>query len=198
MRRPRLAPTHRAGSLLDLVDRDLPAHTLRHEGPGSPRARFSPDGPGVELEVSEHVERQFLGRSTTAVFAVRCPADAGDDVRLVVRHTGRFRRSGVDVVVRVGGHGARTTADRLLADDGFVATALALDFRRFEIARADREWSVTVELVGATLVSIALPPLHHYVRLYPDQRVALLACLDAVCATLRPGAPVDPELGVDG
>lgn len=198
MRRLRLAPTHRAGRLLDLVDRDLPAHTIQPGGAGATHAHFAPVGTGVELEVSERVERQFLGRSTTAVFAVRCPAGAGDDVHLVVRHTGRFRRSGIEVVIRAGGHDAQVTADRLREDDGFTTTALALDFRRFDIARVDGEWSATVELVGATVVSIALPPLHHYVRLYPDQRAALLACLDAVLVTLSAGVPLDRGQDVDG
>ena len=50
--------------------------------------------------------------------------------------------------------------------------------------------TATVELMGASYVSIAFPPMRSYIRLYPDQREALVATfgeLERVASQLEKG-----------
>jgi hypothetical protein len=57
------------------------------------------------------------------------------------------------------------------------ASALPLDFTRFAILGGASGWSAEVELVGASHVAIALPPMRSYVRLHADQRQAMVGSL---------------------
>jgi hypothetical protein len=55
---------------------------------------------------------------------------------------------------------------------------MPLDFTKFEIHGDAAGSRVRVELMGASHVAIALPPIRSYVHLYPDQRDAMVACIE--------------------
>lgn len=164
-----------------LVAADLPGHRLERSEGGSV---LVPDDGGPVIGVSERVERRFLGRTEVARFHVSAPAPDGGSGRISVRHSGRLRRQGVEVQVLAGDEPERRLVSDLASDDAFRAAALPLDFTRFEVGRADARWTATVELMGASYVSIALPPMRSYVRLHPDQAAALVGSLRALSTVL--------------
>jgi hypothetical protein len=147
-------------------------------------ALFVPSDGGPVLEVSERVEKRFLGHFETAQFNMRIPSPGSEQARLQVRHTGRIKRQGVAVEVLEGGTGAIDLARALDSDAEFVSSSLPLDFTRFEVAVSEEQCLATVELMGASFVSLALPPMRSYVRLHVDQRVALISSLSALTAVI--------------
>lgn len=172
--------------LIGLIDGDLPDHRLtRRDG----AAVFVPDSEGPVLEVGVRVERRFLGRTEIARFQTVTPAPGWGPGRLTVRHTGRLSREGVDVRVEEGSEAAEGLADTLRDDPELAASAVRLDFTRFDIDLDGESCRVTVELMGGSLVSIALPPIRSYVRLHDDQREALLASLQAVARVVAAAGP---------
>lgn len=161
--------------LIELVDADLPGHRLTNRRQGT--AAFVPKSGGPILEVSERVERRFLGRTRIARFEATFPAKGRRDTRLQVRHTGRIRTTGVAVV---GGEDDFLLGNALESDHPFVAAVTALDFTLYQIEVREAICRASVELMGASLVSIAFPPIRSYVRLHPDQRDALIAGFEAL------------------
>jgi hypothetical protein len=164
--------------LLGLLAHDLPGHDLELSAPG--RGRFSPKGEGPEFDVRERVDRRFLGHTEIAQFLQVVEGAPGPSAHLRVRHTGALKRQGIEVVALAGGEDAERLAAQLEGDGSFTAAGLILDFTEFDAVRSDGEWSVAVELMGASFVTLALPPMRSYVRLHPDQRDALLTALAAV------------------
>jgi hypothetical protein len=153
---------------LQLVAGDLPGHQFESVEDGV--ARFAPIGGGPALVVGTKVEKRFLGRTEVAVFRTRIPDSSWSPVKLEVRHTGRRTRTGVEVR---GGDGG--LASSLETDERFAAAAMPLDFKEFDIVSDGEILTASVELMGASYVAIAFPPMRSYVRLYPDQREALVA-----------------------
>lgn len=183
VRRPRVGRSDRPGRLLRLLDADLPGHRLRREGDRV--GRFEPTNGGPSLTVVERVERRFLGRNEIAQFKVTVPTEGTQPAHLRVVHKGRLRREGIAVEVREGRPQEASLAETIESDPGFAQAALPLDFTRFDLIREGKQWKVTVELMGASHVSMALPPIRSYVRLYPEQREALLGTLEALVPLLR-------------
>lgn len=181
-RSKRLPRSYSAGRLLRLLAFDMPDHRLDQESPG--RGLFVPTSGGPTIEVVERVDRRFLGHTEIAQFRLVLPASRAASARLVLRHTGRLRRKGVAVEVAAGDQSTRALATVIGADQAFIKPVMALDFTRFDVARSDGEWLVTVELMGASFVSLALPPMRSYVRLHGDQRRALVDGLTALSAHL--------------
>ena len=170
--------------MLRLLSSDMPGHRLELEGPGD--GRFLPlQGGGPVIEVTERVDRRFLGHTEIAQFRIVSPAADSGPARLSIRHTGNLRRQGVEVEVSTGDESIRRLAEGIGEDGGFKSAVMNLDFTRFEVVRSDRRWSSTVELMGASYVSLALPPMRSYVRLHADQRQALVETLTALNAHLE-------------
>lgn len=84
----------------------------------------------------------------------------------------------VDVIT--GDSAAVDLARAFESDAVFAASILPLDFTRFDVELSAGQCVATVELMGASFVSLALPPMRSYVRLHPDQRKALVASLSAL------------------
>ncbi len=167
------------GRLLDLIAGDLPGHRRVHLKNGL--VRFVPEsGVGPVLVVGARVKRRFLGRTETAQFQMAAEARRWAPAMLEVHHTGRFKRQGARVEVVEGSEEAALLAAALTFDPGFAAAASTLDFTRFDVGLDGERCLATVELMGASFVSIALPPIRSYVRLHLDQRDALIGCLSAV------------------
>ncbi len=139
---------------------------------------------GTVIEVEERVDRRFLGHTEIARFIVRAPSAARSSARFHLRHTGNLKRTGVEVVLDSGADGDREVVTRTMAAPAVAAPALTLDFTSFDIERSDGVWTVVVELMGASFVSLAMPPMRSYVRLHPDQREALVDVLEAVATQL--------------
>ena len=168
-------------SLFDLLSADLSSY--RREGASAGGERFVPSKGGPSIEVTQREERRFMGRTTIARFHTT-HAGATAPGALELRHTGRRRRIGIEAVVISGGHGMVAVADSIASDEDLVAAALPLDFTRFELRSDGTEWRSAVELMGATMVAIALPPMRSYVHLYPDQLEALSATLGQLARVL--------------
>lgn len=162
----------RRPALLDLLAADLAGYRREDTPTG---ARFTPAGPGQPLEVSVKVERRFLGRTEVARFHLSVPASSAGPGRIRIRHTGARTRIGIEALVKEGDRGVSVLAAMLEDDERLASASLPLDFKRFELVRDEAEWQVSVELMGASLVAIAMPPMRSYVRLFPDQRAALAA-----------------------
>jgi hypothetical protein len=165
------------------VATDLPGHTVER-GPGG-ALLVTPPTPSPRFVVDRRVERRFLGRTEIAQFSVRTESAFPERCHLRVRHTGGRRRTGLEASVREGGQAADVMAERVTKDDRLVQAAMPLDFTRFDIRSDSTGWETTVELMGATLVAIALPPVRSYVRLYPDQREALRGTLTELTRVLN-------------
>jgi Protein of unknown function (DUF3156) len=176
-RKPRPPRSYKAGRLLGLVEADLPGLRMETAAPG--HATFTGESGQPVFDVVERVERRFLGSSEIARFIILSPADPAPPMRLEVRHTGKLKRSGVAVRPVTGGERAAAAATALAGDRAFRAAVFPLDFTFFEVEGGDQGWAATIELMGATYVSIALPPMRNYVHLYPDQRDALLSTVAA-------------------
>jgi hypothetical protein len=174
------------GRLLSLVTADLPGHRVEVAEPGG--ARFVPIGGGPVLWVGTRVEKRFLGRTEIAVFQTHFPNPSGVPAELEVRHTGGRTRTGVEI--RGRGSGGDYLQSALADDHGFADAALPLDFKRFDLVSDAETLTATIELMGASYVTIAFPPMRSYVRLYPDQREALVATfgeLERVASQLEKG-----------
>ena len=89
--------------------------------------------------------------------------------------------------VSSGDEAIRRLAERIATAESFTSAAMTLDFTRFEVVRVDGVWSSTIELMGASFVSLALPPMRSYVRLHADQRQALVDTLTALNNQLEAG-----------
>lgn len=165
------------GRLLSLIAADLPDHSQADDSDGL--AVFV-GGDGSELVVGSRVKRRFLGRTETAVFQTTTAAPAIGPAHLRVRQTGMLRRGEVVVEVVAGSEEAGALADRLSSDPELTSAVGVLDFTRFELVFEDGRCTTTVELVGGSMVAIALPPIRSYIRLHPDQRHALIRCLRGV------------------
>ncbi len=186
-RSPRLPRSYQPGRLLRLLQGDLPGHRLERTATGA--TRFVPVGGGPAIEVNERVQRRFLGHIESARFVVRIPARSDGDrglgsTNLEIRHRGRLKREGVTIDVRSGDESAHKVAEVIGGNPGFVAAAMRLDFTQFTVALEEGEWVVTVELMGASFVSLALPPMRSYIRLHVDQREALIASITALSSVV--------------
>jgi hypothetical protein len=140
--------------------------------------------PGPRFIVDRRVERRFLGRTEIAQFRTVTPVAFTERCHLRVRHTGGRRRTGIEAVAREGGTAARHLAERITADHALAQATLPLDFTRFDIRHDGSGWETTIELMGATVVAIAFPPMRSYVRLYPDQSGALTSTLSELTRIL--------------
>lgn len=161
----------------------MPDHRREFDEDG--RVRFVPVAGGPVLGVASRVEKRFLGRTEIAVFEVDLGAGLPGEATIEVRHTGGLKRSGVTVTLVEGDPAAQRVAEKLASDAKLSETLLRLDFKRFEISGDESASRAQVELVGASHVAIALPPIRSYVRLYPDQREALVSGLAEVARLVK-------------
>lgn len=169
--------------LASLIEGDLAGYQRDVDEHG--RVRFVPVGEGPEFDVASCVERRFLGRTEIAVFGVDLDVAFGGEGTIEVKHTGRLKRTGVKALVVKGGESVQHLASAL-ASDGEVAEALQpLDFTRFEILLGPDRCRVELQLMGASHVAIALPPIRSYVHLHPDQRQAMIAGIEEVDRVIR-------------
>lgn len=174
MKRAKKVPrSYRAGDLLSLLSSDLPGHNLERDAVA--QGRFVPKSRGLPgFEARERVITHFLGHVTVTVFTHRPPGTDPGRGRASLRTSGTIRRTGLDPKVIDGNGDAESIATFLCDDPAFRESALDLDFKRFELIGDRDGWTAEIELVGASQVVTAIPPIRRYIRLYPDQRDALL------------------------
>ena len=169
--------------LVALLEGDLPGHRRQTGGDGRIRFVSAEDGPA--LVVTSRIEKRFLGRTEIAVFEVDLGVALPEESTIELRHTGGFKRSGVTAVVVEGGEDARRVAAALASDVAVSEALLPLDFTGFEVDGDPAGSLARVELVGASQVAIALPPIRSYVHLYPDQHEAMVKGIEEVRRVLR-------------
>ena len=168
-----------SGRLVRLVAADFPDHRLVRGPEGA--ITFVPEkGIGPVLTMGGRVRKRFLGRTEIAQFQTVTDVRRWGHARLRVHHTGRLKRQGIDVRVEEGSEEATKLASTLSSDAEFGDSASLLDFTRFDIDLDGERCVATVEVMGASFVSIAFPPIRSYVRLHDDQREALVGCLSAL------------------
>lgn len=142
--------------------------------------RFVPVGEGPALEVVSRIEKRFLGRTEIAVFRTDIDLSLPEESIVALRHTGGLKRTGVTAVLVEGGGSGQRVAAALASDRRLAEALMPLDFTRFDVICGPAGCRAEVELMGASLVAIALPPIRSYVHLYPDQREAMTGGLDEV------------------
>lgn len=177
-RRRVTAPGPPSARLVGLIEGELSGY--RREMSHDRRVRFAPVGEGPVLEVASRIEKRFLGRTEIAVFRVDMNVSLPEETTVALRHTGGLKRTGVTAVGVEGGEPAQRVATALASDHGVSEALMPLDFTRFEVIGGPAGCRAEVELMGASHVAIALPPIRSYVHLYPDQREAMTGGLDEV------------------
>ncbi|HXV72022.1 MAG TPA: DUF3156 family protein [Acidimicrobiia bacterium] len=148
------------------------------------RVRFVPTGDGPVFDVVSRVERRFLGRTEIAVFRADLPVSFPDEGRIEMRHTGRLKRQGVTAVPLTGGESVERVVAALATDPGVARALQPLDFTHFEISLGPSGCRAEVELMGASHVAIALPPIRSYVHLHGDQREAMISGIGEVARVI--------------
>jgi hypothetical protein len=158
--------------LLTLVGGDLTGCRLERRS-GVHAVVTPPAGAPFDLEVRTD-RRRLMTLLSSAVSVGGAPT--GSRARVVLRHTGRVRRTGLEARIHGADDGeAAALRDRLLAEGELEAASIALDFTSFVVAPSGGRWRATLELMGGSHVRMMLPPTRSYVRLAADQRDALLA-----------------------
>jgi Protein of unknown function (DUF3156) len=164
--------------LAGLIAGDLSG--FRQEVDEQGRALFVREDGEAVFDVASRVEKRFLGRTEVAVFGVDLDLSFPEDGNVEMSHTGRVRRTGVTAKVAAGGDSVRRLASDLSSDRSVELALQPLDFTRFEVMLGRSSCRVELELMGASQVAIALPPIRSYVHLYPDQREAMIAGIEEV------------------
>lgn len=177
-RRRVTAPGRPSARLIALVEGDLSGY--RRETGDDGRVRFVPVGEGPVLEVASRIEKRFLGRTEIAVFRTDLDLSLPEESIVALRHTGGLKRTGVTAVIVEGDESAQRLVAALASDQSLAEALMPLDFTRFEIIGGPAGCRAEVELMGASHVAIALPPIRSYVHLYPDQQEAMERGLDEV------------------
>lgn len=175
-RRATLGPP--SSRLAGLIDGELSGY--RRETGDEGRVRFVPVGDGPAFELASRIEKRFLGRTEIAVFRAGIDTSLPERSVVALRHTGGLKRTGVTAVLVEGGEAGERVASALATDPSAAKALMPLDFTRFEVIGDPGGCRVEVELMGASHVAIALPPIRSYVHLYPDQREAMTRGLDEV------------------
>jgi len=157
--------------LAGLIEGDLAGY--RRETGDDGRVRFVPVGDGPVFEVASRIEKRFLGRTEIAVFRAGIDVSPPDESIIALRHTGGLKRTGVTAVLVEGGESGERVAAALATDRSLAEALMPLDFTRFEVICGPAGCRAEVELMGASHVAIALPPIRSYIHLYPDQREAM-------------------------
>lgn len=159
-------------------------HLLRNLGPleiqraqaGVAQLCLPPQG--WQVEVRECVEAHLLMHVVTCEFRLSVPALQQGDVRLELRHTGAFRRTGVTCVFRGGDQALfAQVRDHLGRDATLLAQLMPLDFKRLTLQCRDGQWQLALEHIGASEVVNRMPAFRRYIQISPQQRSHLLACL---------------------
>lgn len=176
--------------LIALVDGDLPGHQRQSGDEG--RVRFAPVEPGPVLEVTSRVEKRFLGRTEIAVFETEYEVSLPEAFSVELRHTGRLKRSGITAIPGDETEMSSSVAKALASDPGLIEASQPLDFTHFEVAGGPAGSRARTELMGASHVAVALPPIRSYVHLYPDQREALVAVMTGVGRVLGEMSAAEP------
>ena len=169
--------------LAGLVEGELSGY--RRETGDEGRVRFVPVGNGPVFELASRIEKRFLGRTEIAVFRAGIDVSLPEESIVALRHTGGLKRTGVTAVVVEGGESAERVASALANDRDLVQALMPLDFTRFEVICGPAGCRAEVELMGASHVAVALPPIRSYIHLYPDQRDAMTRGLEAVRRVVR-------------
>ena len=145
---------------------------------------------GISLDVASRIERRFLGRTEVAVFEADLGVQLPERATMKLGHSGRVKRTGLTVKAASGGGETQRIAEALASDEGLCRVLMPLDFTRFEVNGDQLGSRVTLELMGASHVAIALPPVRSYVHLHADQREAMIGSIEATRRALE--AAVSP------
>ena len=163
--------------LVALIEGDLAGY--RRETGGEGWVRFVPAGEGAALEVVSRIEKRFLGRTEVAVFRTDIDVSSAESI-VALRHTGALKRTGVTAVLVEGDESGQRAAAALSSDRRLAEALMPLDFTRFDVIFGPAGCRAEVELMGASHVATALPPMRSYVHLYSDQREAMTRGLEEV------------------
>lgn len=155
--------------MLTRLRQDL--HELEFEPLGESSGRFCAADSRIGFVVEEVVQKHFLMRVVTARFIFRIPGSATGTQHLTLRHTGKWKRTGIQCIPP----DARISADAELA-----RALLPLDFTRCELIQDEQGWQCRLEHYGASEVIGRFPPVRRYVRLTHEQQVSMLAAFAAL------------------
>jgi hypothetical protein len=139
-------------------------------------AVFRATDPRLEFQARARVEAQFLMQVVTTEFSYPIARSDPGSNRLVIRHRGSWKRTGITCIASEHSDDAtRALAQRLSSDAELASALMPLDFTQCDLTQDTQGWRVRVVHFGASEVVYRLPPLRQYVRLAPAQIDALLA-----------------------
>lgn len=167
---------YRPGATLGHVRRDF--HDWRCDPLDARGARFDRPGDALVFEVQERTQSELLMHLVLTEFTVQTPARQSLPIRLDVRHTGAWRRTGLRYAVR---RGTPPPSEALLAelreDPALRAALMPLDFKRLRIERQATGWVACLEHMAGSEVVNRMPSFRRYIPFTPAQRDGLLIVL---------------------
>lgn len=165
---------YRPGMLIARLRRDF--FDLQYAAIDDTSGEFTVATAALSFQVREEVEPGILMKIVAAEFVMPVASEFGGPADIVVRHSGRWRRTGVDFkLVGQASDDAKRLRDRLAADAQLKAALLPLDFTRCRLAQAGPHWELRLRHFGGCEVMGVVPRFSRYVRLVKAQREALLA-----------------------
>lgn len=159
-------------------------HLLRNIGPQEIQwaqaavAQLKFPAQGWQAEVRECVQAHLLMHVVTCEFRLTVPALEEGEVRMELRHTGALRRTGIACVFRGGDQAFFTRIrDHLDRNAALLAELMPLDFKRLTLECCNGRWQLALEHMGGSEVVSRMPAFRRYIKISPQQRTHLLACL---------------------
>ncbi|WHH50556.1 DUF3156 family protein [Pseudomonas sp. Ap32] len=181
---PQAPSGYRPGVTLGHLLRNLGPLEIQRTEAGVAQVRLRP-GEG-QVEVREDVEAHLLMHVVTCEFRLSVPALQQGEVRLELRHTGAFRRTGIACVFR-GGEQAffDRIRDHFDRDAALLAALMPLDFKRLTLECSKGQWQLALEHMGGSEVVNRMPAFRRYIQVSPQQRSHLLASLSSFTEILQ-------------
>ncbi|OAN27162.1 DUF3156 family protein [Pseudomonas oryzihabitans] len=176
---------YRPGATLARLVRDLPG--LQVTALAIDHLQVGQEGQGWTFEIRERPQALFLMHLVTCRFQWQRPTCAGTPVRIRLRHSGWWRRTGLAFRILAGRDPAleRWCAD-LVRDPALIEALQVLDFRELELERRQGQWRLVLEPYAASEVVSRFPAYRRYLRLPPDQAQAALQVLARLQAWIAP------------
>ncbi|EHK72937.1 hypothetical protein PPL19_01800 [Pseudomonas psychrotolerans L19] len=176
---------YRPGATLASVVRDLPG--LRVTELAIDHLQVGQEGRGWTFEIQERPQALFLMHLVTCRFQWQRPTHVVAPLRIRLRHSGWWRRTGLAFRILEGRDPAREQwCAELVRDAALIEALQVLAFRHLELERRGGQWRLVLEPYAASEVVSRFPAYRRYLRLLPDQAQAALQVLARLQAWIAP------------
>ncbi len=176
---------YRPGATLARLVRDLPG--LQVTELADDHLQVGQLGQNWTFEIQERPQALFLMHLVTCRFQWQRPTGTVMPIRIRLRHSGWWRRTGLAFRILEGRSPALERWCIELVQDLVLIDALQiLDFRHLELERRGGQWRLLLEPYAASEVVSRFPAYRRYLRLAPDQAQAALLVLARLQAWIAP------------